>query len=213
MGLKRRLDLLVELAKFFHAKHVVGFEPPTRPLLDTATAEWIEKQLQSTRLYLEYGSGGTTILANRLGVRTISVESDAHYAAIVRNALQNDATTKILSPEIGLTGPWGTPLFFRKSKGARYITAPFDRFRMTYPDLIFVDGRYRVGCVLACANIFRAAGARAKLLFDDYMLRPHYHVVEPYLGPPERIGRAALFTIGDSEIADEVVREYAKDYR
>ena len=48
-----------------------------------------------------------------------------------------------------------------KAKGTRYINAPFNAIATEFPDLIFVDGRYRVACALESANrAFYAEPAR-----------------------------------------------------
>ena len=39
------------------------------------------------------------------------------------------------------------------------------------------------------------------ILFDDYVLRTHYHSVEDILGSPHLIGRSALFAIDPHSIA------------
>jgi len=199
--------------RHLRTKYVTGFEPPGRPLLDPDTLDWLTSQLKRTSFYLEFGCGGTTVLASSLRVRTISVESDARYAAIVRAALPHPESTQILVPSMGLTGPWGMPLFFAGRKGLRYINAPFDNLTAEFPDLIFVDGRYRVACALVSACHAARAGLTSKLLFDDYELRDQYHVVEKYLGTSERIGRAALFSVVAVSFKRKAIYKHAIDPR
>jgi len=199
--------------RFMRTKYITGLEPPGRPLLDPDTLDWLTSQLQRTSFYLEFGCGGTTVLASSLRVRTVSVESDASYAAVVRAALPHPQSTEIVTPPMGLTGPWGMPVFFVTRKGIRYINAPFDKLPTAFPDLIFIDGRYRVACALVSAFHAARAGVTSMLLFDDYEPRGQYHVVEKYLGTPERIGRAALFSVGMREIPPEAIREHAADPR
>jgi hypothetical protein len=213
VGLKRRIDLIKEFVQLLHTKYVTGFNAPGRPLLDPETLDWLTGQLKRTSFYLEFGCGGTTVLANDLGVLTVSVESDAVYAAVVRSALRHPELTKIVTPDMGITGLWGMPMFFANKKGPRYIKAPFNGICTQFPDLIFVDGRYRVACTLESASRAARAGFTSKLLFDDYQPRDQYHVVEKYLGAPERIGRAALFLVGAHEIPREVISEHAADPR
>jgi hypothetical protein len=212
-ALRRRVIRVIGLARFFYAQRIKGFDPPTVPHLDDETAQWLEEQLKGTKLYLEFGSGGSTLLANRLGVRTVSVESDRFYAASVRHALANPELIEILTPAVGITREWGFPVFFKRRKGRRYVTAPFHRFDSQFPDLIMVDGRYRVACALESARQASRAGAESRLLLDDYAQRPEYRVLEQYLGAPVRIGRAAMFTLGRHEIAQSLIREYSTDPR
>ena len=199
--------------RFFYLQRVRGFDPPTRPHLDDKTAEWLERQLRKTQLYLEFGSGGSTLLANRLSVPSISVESDRFYARAVRRGLTHPEIARIQVPRMGVTGEWGMPLIFRRSKGPRYVAAGFEALGDRFPDLVLIDGRYRVACALESARRAHLSGATALLMFDDYEGRSFYHVIEDYLGKPERIGRAALFSIGKAMIPEDVVRRFAEDPR
>lgn len=211
--LRVRLRLVRDRLSFFYVQRVRGFDQPTRPHLDEETAEWLERQLRQTRLYLEFGSGGSTLLANKLSVPSISVESDRFYARAVRRGLAHPGIARIRVPRMGITAEWGMPLFFRRSKGPRYVAAGFEALGDRFPDLVFVDGRYRVACALESARQANLAGASALLMFDDYEGRPFYRAAEDYLGDPERIGRAALFSIGKTAISEEAVRQFAEDPR
>jgi len=205
------LQKLSVLARFFYVQRIKGFDPPVRPFLDDDTETWLANQLNSTKLYLEFGSGGSTVLANRLGVPSITVESDRFYAAVVRRALPSPQHATILTPGMGFTGPWGMPIFSRGTKGPRYVGAPFSLLADRFPDLIFVDGRYRVACVLESARQAVAAKATATVLLDDYEGRPAYHVLEQHLGKPELIGRAAKFVIGQRPVSHDDLRPHLSD--
>jgi len=208
-----RLRRLRSLARFLYVQRIKGFDPPERPVLDAASVDWLAERLKATKLYLEFGSGGSTLLANRLGVPSVTVESDRYYAAAVRKVLPSPEKALILTPPMGITGEWGMPVFGKGRKGPRYVRAPFDEFQDGFPDLIFVDGRYRVACVLESARQAARAHRTATVLMDDYERRPHYHVLEEHLGRPERVGRGAIFSVGDRSIADDVVRTYLRDPR
>ena len=208
-----RLRLMRDRLRFFYAQRIRGFDTPTRPHLDDETAAWLEDQLRKTKLYLEFGSGGSTVLANSLGVASISVESDRFYARAVRRGLQHPETARIEVPPMGITAEWGMPLFFRRRKGRRYIAAGFAALDGRFPDFILVDGRYRVGCALESARRAHLAGTTALLMLDDYEGRSFYQSVEDHLGPPDRIGRAALFKIGKVGIPQDAVRKFATDPR
>jgi hypothetical protein len=210
---KTQLRLARETLRFFYIQRIWGFDVPTRPHLDPDASNWLELRLQRTRLFLEFGSGGSTILANTLAVPSITVESDRFYGAAVRNAMRNVDRTKMVIPKMGITGRWGMPFFFKRAKGPRYVTAPFELLDESFPDFILVDGRYRVGCALESARRAHMKGSIAELMLDDYDDRPFYHVLESYLGPPKRIGRAAVFAIGETPILEDAVRTFITDPR
>lgn len=210
-----RLSLrkLLALARFLYVQRIKGFNPPERPLLDDESGAWLAERLKSTKLFLEFGSGGSTVLANRLGVPSVTVESDRFYAATVRKVLPSPEKARIVTPKMGITGEWGMPVLGKERKGPRYVHAPFDQFSDRFPDLIFVDGRYRVACALESARQAAAAHRTATVLVDDYEYRPHYHVLEQLLGKPEHVGRDAIFFVGDRSIEEETVETYLSDPR
>ena len=104
-------------------------------------------------------------------------------------------------------------MFFRSKKGERYVMAPFEHLQSRFPDLVLVDGRYRVACVLQTAREAHRAKVSATLLLDDYEGRPYADALEPLLGAPERIGRAAVFTVGPASISETKVRKHMYDPR
>jgi hypothetical protein len=210
---RRRLLSPFRIFSFLYLQRVKGFRPPTGPQLDRETTTWLAQELRQTSLFVEFGSGGSTLMADRLAVPTISVESDPYYAAAVRRVLSHPESTEILALDMGITGEWGMPMFFSKKKGLRYVKAPFERLGSKSPGLTLVDGRYRVACALETAAHAARVGRPSKMLVDDYAGRPAYHVLEHYLGSPDRIGRAAMFMIGTHDIPDQAIREYSTDAR
>lgn len=212
-ALRAQLRLTRDRLRFFYVQRVRGFDTPTQPHLDEETAEWLERQLRKTQLYLEFGSGGSTLLANNRSVPSISVESDRFYARAVRRGLAHSEIARIEVPRMVITAEWGMPLFFRRSKGPRYVEAGFETLGDRFPDLVFIDGRYRIACALESARRARLSAVSSLLMFDDYEGRPFYRAVEDHLGKPERIGRAALFSIGEISISEDVVLRFAHDPR
>jgi hypothetical protein len=201
--------------------HTVGDVPAFAP----EVIEWFRAFLPTVSGYIEYGSGASTILAARAGVRTISMETDTRYAAAVRAALPPRAPVTVLEANIGWTENWGYPVCTRRSSARltswrNYALAPFDLAEQEkwLPQLVLVDGRFRRACALAAAQAIIAAGAQAEILFDDYLSRSHYAKIEEYLGKPRLMANAALFTVGSSlerrpPVTDAVIREASADYR
>lgn len=193
---------LSEYARFFYIQRIKGFDIPQFPSLDPETLAFLTDRLRTSRSYVEFGSGGSTILADKMGVATVSVEGDKFFAKAVNKGLRGGTVT-MLTPDIGMTGPWGWPIFKRLSKArlARwrsYVEAPFAHAK---PDLILVDGRFRVACALETARRV----TRGTLIVDDYEPRPHYRQIEKYLGKPEMIGRAAVFTLSGQDVPQSAV--------
>lgn len=195
---------LTSLARFLYTQRVKGFELPLEPHLDDVTLPLFGQMLRTCTFYVEYGAGGSTVFANRLGVRGISVDVDRYYAATVRSALGINPSLQVAAVDVGVTRQWGKPIILRRSRRrlarwARYARAPFEIMAAgnheCFPDFVLVDGRFRRACALNLALHASASEREVALLFDDYYEpnRQHYWSVESFLGKPERYGRAALF--------------------
>lgn len=200
---------LIGLARFIYLQRITGFAPPgDEPFMDAQGIARFKREVARARGYVEFGSGGSTVVVDRSGIPAVSVENDPYYAKAVASRLGQGSVRQVVT-SMGITREWGFPLFPSKWAAWRYVTAPWGGG--PFPDFILVDGRYRVACALESARRARLAGATATLMFDDYAERPHYHVVEDYLGKPELDGRAAIFRIGDADIPETVVQRWLQD--
>jgi hypothetical protein len=217
-------------AKSVFACRTRHFDISSEPQFDDAGIAYFHEQLQRTRNYLEYGSGGSTVLANQRVQMLVSVDSDAHYLAAVRRTLTADATgiyesrraaTNLIYINIGFTVDWGTPAYTRPTprrirRWENYPSAPWRYFRSIeqQPDLILVDGRFRVACVLeSLLNLSPLSDT--PILLDDYITRPHYHVVERFVDL-EMVGRMAVLHprhLWDRSEAHRLLEHYRMDYR
>lgn len=203
------LQTLLRLPAFLYQQRIKGFDPPgDEPFMDPEGIERFKHELSFCNHYLEFGSGGTTVQADRLRIPTISVESDRFYARAVASRLSSGRVTQVMV-DLGITGEWGTPFFTSPRKGWRYVSAPFGEH---FPDFILVDGRYRAACALESARRAYKAG-KAVLMLDDYAHRSCYHVVETWLGRPEMAGRAAIFQIGLAPVPVDAVESLLADKR
>lgn len=158
------------------------------------------------RTILEYGSGGSTLLAARSGARVISVESDKDWAEGLAEALRPVSDkAQVHHVDIGPTGDWGRP---RGSSGAaryhRYALSVWDRPDLGEPDLVLIDGRFRAACLAA---VLLRAKRPTTVLFDDYVARKYYHGVEKLARKEEVVGRMARFTVTPGPIPPEMLTQ------
>ncbi len=154
---------------------------------------------ERAEVILEYGSGGSTVLAAEMQGKTVfSVESDRAWAQMMRDwFIQSPPAAgtevDVIWCDIGATREWGFP---KSSKHyARFADYPLEVWQMPafrQPDVVLVDGRFRTGCAMATAFMTQKP---VTLLVDDYKRRKGYHAVEEYLGAPEMIGRMARFEV------------------
>ena len=174
--------------------------PPEEAALLRAAYECAE-------VILEYGSGGSTVMASEMAGKAVwSVESDQAWAQMMRGWLAANPPAEgtevdVVWSDIGPTKEWGHPV--DHSEWARFANYPLEVWDLKgfrHPDVVLVDGRFRRGCALAAA--FRATRP-VELYFDDYAQRKQYHVVEQYLGTPEITGRMAHFHVTPQPIPAE----------
>ena len=134
------------------------------------------KYLATATNYFEFGSGGSTYQASiRKNVKQIySVESDKQWIHKMNDMLLNNV--KLLYIEID-TQPntWGRP---GPKCTVKQMKSYSDQIKMVSNiDLILIDGRFRVACCLKCFDVI---DERTRIAFDDFLNRPHYHIVLDY---------------------------------
>lgn len=167
-------------------------EPEGRALL--------AERLGKSKIFLEYGSGGSSVMAAQSNIRKIySIDSDETYLRAVQariGQLGGDLEKYLpIYADIGPTGDWGRPRDYGSAAlWPAYANEPWNVMEKqgASPDLILVDGRFRVACFLISALL---ADEGCVILFDDYFDRPGYHVVEKYLKPVRAAGRMAEFVV------------------
>jgi len=153
--------------------------------------------LGSCHSYLEFGAGSSTIQAARAGRRFTTVESDPGFLAAVERKCKGGSGT-FLQADIGPTGPWGVPRNRRATseqvtRWRGYPEAPWRALGGDFrADMILVDGRFRVACVLAV--ILNQAASCWTVLFDDYVDRPEYADIEEFATLVGIHGRMAELT-------------------
>ena len=216
----------VGLFKFLYSQRLRAPQPPSDVGLDLDAKVEFLKRLRGASGYLEFGSGGSTLAAANLGVKTLSVEGDPIYARIVRQCVEQAGDIEVLHVDIGLTREWSRPAVTLRTRGRlarwrRYCEEPFERLEELgwFPDFAFIDGRFRRACILETARRAAAADRHATIMVDDYFLpgREHYCSVERWLGRPRRRGRAAIFEVDRTALPSvpsrSDVTEAARDYR
>jgi hypothetical protein len=188
-----------EHVKYFFRRTFSKMTVPDRPWFQREGTQLFEQRLQASQLYIEYGSGGSTVLAAHLGKTFVSVESDLGFSKTVAKRIgESNGKANIVAVNIGTTGAWGAPLFTKPSSERiamwkQYITAPWSRLQPgTAPDLILIDGRFRVACALY--SLMQLRGRKdTTILFDDYGDRPNYNIVERFADLERMVGRMAIF--------------------
>ena len=85
---------------------------------------------------------------------------------------------------------WGKPLIAPTQESAtRYYSAIWDKFDNRTIDLVLIDGRFRVACLIETLR----HSPTATIAIHDFWNRPYYQVVLPALSCIERVDRMGVF--------------------
>lgn len=165
------------------------------PHLDPAGLKAFENRLSTAKNYLEYGCGGSTFMASSYPLQSIiSIDSDKDWVDRIDSMISpGDKQITINYCDIGEVKDWGIPINDTGFKNYwQYISSPWihAKNKNINPDLILIDGRFRVACFLYSLTM---ASYDTVILFDDYTNRPAYSVVDKYLKPNAFYGRMAEF--------------------
>lgn len=219
---KARVDALVAEALARIDQPVPGqraAEPLIEAALDAETAApsfeltfgpeesaFLRRHYEAAVTILEYGSGGSTVLAAGLGRTVFSVESDRAWAERMAAHVETiSPRARVHWADVGPTGPWGAPMKPREARRFHgYALSVWDRPDFEQPDLVLIDGRFRASCLVAV--LLRATGP-VTVLFDDYRKRGYYHGVERLARKEEMVGRMARFTVTPGAIPPEMVTQ------
>lgn len=132
----------------------------TIPHLEPQGLAVLTERLTKATTYLEYGSGGSTVLAASVGVPTIfSVESSPTWFAEISDQLhllssRSPSTSVLMLVSLGLVGSWGYPNDCTHiASWPQYVSRIWEHLPDSVgarpgPDLIFIDGRFRIACLL-----------------------------------------------------------------
>lgn len=163
-----------------------------------------EREVRQCRVYGEYGVGASTnwVYANT-SVPIVANETSPEWASHVLRD-KDLARIDLQLIDVGALGAWGRPETYEKRENFEsYCLSIWQRARR--PDLVLIDGRFRVCCFMTAVL---EGGAGLRILFDDYTFRPHYHVVEEILPVRESCGRQVFF-----EVTADIDREKAASLR
>jgi hypothetical protein len=168
--------------------------------------------LGTSRRYLEFGTGGSTLLAIRQGIGAmVAVESDPAWIDALRKHPEivgaiGDGKLGLVHGDVGPVAPLGYPRDYAsgtqdKVLWPNYIRAGWQEVskRGYVPDLVYVDGRFRVGCclsvVLACKDYVPVGQAPQVLVHDIAEDRPHYEPIFRFFDVVEAVNTLRLLRI------------------
>lgn len=146
-----------------------------QPHMTAAEVTQFELQLAGLASLLEFGCGGSTLVAARQVRRIVSVDSDPVWLGKVQAEVAHEVVEFTpFHADIGPVGEWGYPVHESRIRDwPRYHTQIW-RGLSGSPDAVLIDGRFRVACLLQ--SIIHCK-PDCIFLFHDFSDRPDYHVV------------------------------------
>ena len=159
---------------------------------------YFRKELKKSNFYLEYGAGNSTILANELNKNFISIEADKSFYRYMKKKIN-----EIFYLDLGPTKYYSIPIlptFLLKKKIKNYSSfiEKFYRDFNKIPDLILIDGRFRVFVTLTIIKfcLKRKKNFNVKIIIDDFKYRKDYQILK-YFFKIKLIGRFGIINLNN----------------
>lgn len=173
--------------------------------------------------YLEFGSGGSTYYVSSLKniEHIISYETDIKWLDKLKT--ENIIKQRIEKAQIdfkfyNLECNWWEYVSWanKNMKNMRddkvlntweKYTKNISNINIT-PDLILVDGRFRVS---SCLESIKICHKNTIFLFHDYTIRPQYHIIETFLDKIDEINTLCVFKLKDNinfQELDFIINKY-----
>lgn len=166
--------------------------------------------IKDVKIYFEYGSGLSTIYVYKnSNCKIFTVDTSKLWVKKIKKLTlsQKSDRLNIKWVNVGDVGDWGYPKSFIMRENFLVYANWFWKKNQS-PDLVLIDGRFRVFCFL---TTLKYAPQGTKILFDDYLTRPFYHLVEEFLPVIDRCGRQVLFETSletKNKISDQVLLSF-----
>jgi hypothetical protein len=136
--------------------------------------------IRSGTSYFEFGCGGSTIVAAGYGPENLNItatDSSQEWIGVVKqdgscSKKEERGLLRVNYVDIGPIGAWGHPVqTAQESKGAWYLYSQAISMAGGHYDVVLVDGRFRVACVL---NTF-LSNPSATVMVHDFLQEEHHH--------------------------------------
>ena len=182
-----------------------------------ATDFYLDK-LSNSKCYLEYGTGNSTLLAKKLDKEFYAVESDSNFF----NFLKSHFDKNYILVSLGVVFFFSTPVFasirrfYLNKRAIKYASFVIEKMKRDQkkPDLVLVDGRYRVLCCLFIYKfLLENQNDDTSIIIDDFQNRRYYQILHN-LFDIEIIGRIGYLRSKKTELnIDRLINKYQFDPR
>lgn len=171
------------------------------PYMKLDEIKLFQKYLNNSTNYLEFGSGGSTYYAAKSNniKKIVTTETDNIWIDKIK---KNDiiktglSTNRIIIRYVDIKCTWWKHVSWSTTIEKSYSKENWPKYSKIshhiefIPDLILIDGRFRVVSALECLKIM---DKNSILLFHDYTIRKQYHIIEQFFDKIENINTLCVF--------------------
>lgn len=178
------------------------------PSLPSNVCKYFEEKLKTAKSYLEFGSGGSTLLASKyIKGNIISIESDIEWFNRLKLEFENNPNVKLHLVDLHCKPmTWGHPSADCPESRKREYSQIVKSLDLSDVNLVLIDGRFRVACAL---HIHSLISKETDVLFDDFGDRlEHYSIVLNYYDVIQQVGRMIHLRKKDGTVEKEVIEKY-----
>ena len=195
-----------EIIKLFIPEIILIIKRKLTPLIVSEQlfdgySQLFKNNLSSQTIYGEYGCGQSTLyVLSNFNIPVYSVESSRKWVNKIKIKNENNHNLSINYVNIGNVSDdsWGRPNDY--SLRDNFLNYANDIWsRELKPNFVLIDGRLRVLCFLTS---LKKCNPGTKIIFDDYVSRKYYHIVEELIKPSSEKNNQCLFEDGDKKNID-----------
>jgi len=172
--------------------------------------EYFKKKLNNCKFYFEYGSGSSTLYVDKKFKKYISIETDKSFYSLIKTKIKKKNSLKFMS--LGLVGEFSYPFYVSKNKIKNYVESlDFFIIKKSFPDLILIDGRFRVACCLNLLKFKEIINSKSIIILDDFKKRENYKVLKRYFNI-KLVGRFGILKVKKyTKTKNYFIEKYYKD--
>ena len=155
---------------------------------------FFKKKIKKSNLIFEYGAGNSTHFMEKNKLNYISIESKKN---IFNDLRKNKLNVSLFS--LGITKRYSIPYFIKlnKKKIIRYANSIY-YFKKIKPDLILIDGRFRVMCFFSVMFFLKKKKFhKTNVIIDDFN-RKEYSIINHYF-KVIKVGRIGVAKISNQK--------------
>lgn len=189
------------------------------PFMSKNEFKFFKKNVDNAGSIVEFGAGGSTSYFLSKEKSLCSVESDKSFYdflmtfPLIRKKIE-DKSLQFLYVDIGDTGELGKPKDdSQKDNWSDYYLNVWEIESSRNPDIVFVDGRFRVMCALSAIPFLKK---ETKVIIHDFARRENYGAVLDFYDVIDQVENIVILKLKEninSEKLVEIKKSHELDYR